>query len=227
MLFDAEYDIEADVETRAPYSPDYSYSSEDTEHEAVIPIHLLIKTLDESHDLFGLSMDSSLDTIAMLRRHPAMTTRFGDKASTVKLLYAGKTLTDSMTLENVGVPGSEGMIYALGRKVRASRVGPTASGGSSSSNTGKRKIDVITKNVMTNTTVEIFIHARGDRLIHLEMDSLNDRMDKVRTHHKLVHHLRDWANRCRFTFQGRILKEEDTLASVGVALYGSWIYAVP
>ena len=237
MLSHAEYDIEADVETRAPYSPDYSYSSDDPEHETtssvpsgLVPVHLYIKTFDKTRNLFGLTMLSSLHTIAMLRMHPAMLERFGENASSVKLVYGGKTLEDTQTLEDTKVPGREGTIHAFARSVQAG-IRPTASGGSSSSNKGKRKVEVTTKCAMTTTPVQIFIKAENglvDRLIKLEMDSLMDKIEKVRTHHKLICYLQDWAFRCQFTFQGRILKEDDTLADIGVAINGSsWIYAVP
>ena len=189
--------------------------------DAVVHINLFIKPSDGG--LFGVHMESSLNTIAMLRRHATVVAKFEDRASSVKLLYGGMTLEDHHTLEDVGVSGSGSTIFAVGRAVKAGRIEPTASGyKSSSGNTGGGRVDV-----GTSTPVEIFIKLNEGRLIHLEMDSLMDTMGKVRQHHKLVAILRNWASSLRFTFDGRFLKDDETLGGVGVALSGSWIFAVP
>lgn len=252
MLSHAEYDIEADVETRVPYSPDYSYSSDDTEHETtpsaprgVIPIHLIIKTMDERRNSFYLTMTSSLNTVAMLRKHPTMLERFGEESSSVTLVYAGKTLLDTQTMEDIDVPPNEGTIHAIARTVQA---GPkaAASEGSSCITKGKRKINVQTGaesaasgssskgmrkiDAKTTTPVTIFIKAQNglvDRVFKMEMESLMDTIGKVRTHHLLKYWLQGWASKAELIFQGQILKDDDTLAHIGVAPYGSCIYAVP
>ena len=160
----------------------------------------------------------------MLRRHATVVAKFEDKASSVKLIYGKMILEDHHTLEVARVAGSGSTIRAAGWTVKAGRFGPTASGDKrSSGNTGGGGVDV-----MTTTPVEILIKFNEGRLILLEMDSLMDKVEKVRTHHKLICFLQDWAFRCQFIFQGRILKEDDTLADIGVAINGSsWIYAIP
>ena len=86
--------------------------------EVKIPVTLLIKFIDwacptKDKPRFFVVMESSLDTIGMLRQHPDMIEHLGERAAIAKLIFGRKTLQDEETLEDVGFHGKGDEILAL------------------------------------------------------------------------------------------------------------------
>ena len=76
---------------------------------------------------FQVRMESSLDTVAMVRRHGVMVARLGDRAASLRLIKGGLNLEDHFTLEEigrrVGLAGYGDTVWAVGRRIGGSDMG--------------------------------------------------------------------------------------------------------